>query len=209
MNPVFEAMSAMQKYIRRSQPKEAFYFALKVAEFNPFMMWKRLEVIVCEDIGPANPTLPAQFQVLRDWYYDGTEGLNKGHAGTIYLAHVIMLMCNSPKSRDATNLLFNVLWKEEFEGFSLPVPDFALDRHTVKGKMRGRGWEHFFQESSKLDPDVGNKEWADETARLVTKYGINGKSTTEQRIMASYQRLRATGKKQATLDDVFHDQQSE
>lgn len=203
MTPIFEAMSAMQKYIRRSQPKEAFYFAMQIAEFNPYMMWKRLEVIVSEDIGPANPTLPSQFQVLRDWYFNGAEGLNKGHAGTLYLAHVILLMCNSPKSRDAVNLLFSVLWKQEFEDLSYPIPDFAYDRHTLKGKMRGRGWEHFFEESCKLDPDVGNKEWADETARLVKTYGVKTPKS-EERVKATYQRLKSHNeKKQATLDEVF------
>lgn len=206
MTPVFEAMSAMQKYIRRSQPKEALYFALKVSEFNPYMMWKRLEVIVSEDIGTANPNLPANFQVLRDWYFNGAEGLKNNKSGSLCLAHTILLMCNSPKSRDAVNLLFNVIWANEFEGMEYSIPDFAYDRHTLKGKMRGRGWDHFFEESAKLDPDIGNKEWADETARLVKTYGI--KSThIEERVKAAYQRLRVNSqKKQTTFDDVFFDQ---
>jgi hypothetical protein len=39
---------------------------------------------------------------------------------------------------------------------SKDVPDIALDRHTLAGKKRGRGWAHFFDESSLLaNTDTG------------------------------------------------------
>jgi hypothetical protein len=36
------------------------------------------------------------------------------------------------------------------------IPDVALDKHTLVGKRRGRGWAHFFDESSLLaDRETG------------------------------------------------------
>lgn len=192
MNPIFEAMSAMQKYIRRSQPKEAFYFAMKLCEFNPVMMWNRLQEIVSEDIGIVNPNLVVTFEILRKWYY---QKMDQKKNGTLYLAHAILLMCQSPKSRDATNLLFNVLYPMEFEGMKYPIPDFAYDRHTAKGKRKGRGWEHFFEEGCKLDPDQSNKEWAIETQRLVEKYDTTTEISSENKVKNAWRRLRPANKK--------------
>ena len=53
----------------------------------------------------------------------------------------------SPKSRIADNLLSVVYNDKE----RLEIPDYALDKHTVRGKKMGRGWEHFFTEGTKLE----------------------------------------------------------
>lgn len=37
-------------------------------------------------------------------------------------------------------------------GLRLEIPDYALCKHTGKGRERGRGWEHWFTEGCKLVP---------------------------------------------------------
>ena len=102
MSKIFEYMSAMQKSIRRNDMESAYFFALKVEEFNPKMLWNRLQIIVSEDIGNANPSLPSTFETLRKWYFDE---LDKGKSGVLYLAHIISLMTVGGKSRDSDNLI--------------------------------------------------------------------------------------------------------
>lgn len=184
MNPYFEAMSAMQKSIRRNLPEQAYYFALKMEEFNPKMLMNRLQEIVIEDIGDANPTLPYVFDVLRKWYF---EKLDKGKHGHLELVQIILIMASGDKSRDSVNLLKTVDFGIEFEGKHFAIPDYAFDRHTLKGKMKGRGWEHFFREACKLDKDISNPEWAKLCERLVSAYNRPQQGTKqEQKAQASY-----------------------
>jgi len=35
----------------------------------------------------------------------------------------------------------------------LPIPDWALDRHTRRGKALGRGWRHFFDVGAQITPN--------------------------------------------------------
>ena len=155
MTPIYEAMSAMQKSIRRNDLEKAYYFALKVEEFNPKMLWNRLQIIVSEDIGPANPNLPMTFEIIKKWYFDD---LNKGSTGQLFLSHMIALMASGPKSRDADNLIYAVKKKMHYEGDYITIPDYAFDEHTLKGKMMGRGTDYFYKESAKLAEDQSNQE---------------------------------------------------
>jgi len=176
MNPVFEAMSAMQKSIRRNQTEQAYFFALKMEEFNPAMLMNRLQEIVVEDIGIGNENLPYIFDTLRKWYF---QKLDKGKHGHLELAQIIIIMSNGKKSRDSVNFLKTVDFGIEFEGLDYPIPDYAFDRHTLKGKKMGRSWEHFFKEACKLDQDISNPDWAQACERLVSKYQ-HGKVRTKQ-----------------------------
>jgi len=208
MNPIFEFMSAMQKAIRRNKSEEAYYFALKMEEFNPKMLMNRLQEIVIEDIGNANPNLPYVFDVLRKWYF---QKLDKGKHGHLELVQIILLMASGNKSRDSVNLLKTVDFGIEFEGKEFPIPDYAFDRHTLKGKKMGRGWEHFFKEACKLDKDISNPEWAKQCERLISKYQRPPSSRMsltkqQQRAIASYLNSTSTGDKkdaQQGLEDYF------
>jgi len=134
MNDMFEYMSAMQKEIRRNNPKHAFYFAWKLEEINPVFMMNRLQEIVSEDIGAAQPNLPMVFQILKKQYFDK---MNKGKDGDLELAHLIMLLASGPKSRDTVALIDVVGLGIEHGELNLPIPDYALDKHTRRGKANG------------------------------------------------------------------------
>jgi len=64
----YELLSALQKSIRRGMEYEAVHFAVELEEFNPTMLWNRLRVIACEDVGPANPMMPLLVDVLQKNY---------------------------------------------------------------------------------------------------------------------------------------------
>jgi hypothetical protein len=56
--------------------------------------------------------------------------------------------------------------EKEKEGKRLEIPDFALDMHTAKGKAKGRGYEHFFNEGSKLENESGSNPWKERHKQL-------------------------------------------
>jgi len=210
MNPIFEAMSAMQKCIRRGMEEEAYFFALKLEEFNPTMLWNRLQIIVSEDIGTGNPTLPITFNILREWYF---KNLQKGKAGDLELTHIILLMCRSKKNRDAPHLMIVAELKLKHENYEIAIPDFAFDRHTVQGKKMGRGWDHFFKESQKLEnheKSDNSDKWEAECKRLLETYKPTGDfvsaSARTQKVLQSYQKVKDHAKnKQESLIDYFGD----
>lgn len=207
MTQIFEAMSAMQKAIRRNEMETAYYFALKIEEFNPLMLWNRLQVIVSEDIGNANPSLPSTFDTLRNWYY---KEMDAGKSGVLQLAHIISLMATGPKSRDSDNLASYVYNRVYYEGDYMPVPDYAFDKHTLKGKMMGRGREHFWTEAVKLDQDVSNKELFGKCVELVQKYPKEPELfPQQQKARMAWARLRKNAIKNVPVQTVLDNDMSE
>ena len=44
-------------------------------------------------------------------------------------------------------------------GKLLPViPEYALDMHTAEGQKQGRGRRHFFEEASRISPEVPDRD---------------------------------------------------
>ena len=115
-------------------------------------LWRRLAVICNEDIGIANPEILVQVQVLRAQYFEFRE---QGKDGTcrLILANAILLMCRSPKARIADHFqrVVTQQWIEDQQaGARRPIPDYALDKHTLRGKQQGRGFAHWVDEGCKL-----------------------------------------------------------
>jgi hypothetical protein len=38
------------------------------------------------------------------------------------------------------------------------IPDYALDMHTAEGQKKGRGRRHFFEEASRTNPEVPDRD---------------------------------------------------
>ena len=139
-----EVISALQKEIRRCKEYEAVYWAIELESFNPKALWNRLRVIASEDIGLADPHASLIVNVLEK-QYDAAVADNND-SSRLFLVHAVLYLARSPKSRIVDNLLAVVYNDEE----RLEIPDYALDKHTYRGKKMGRGLEHFFAEGAKL-----------------------------------------------------------
>jgi len=145
----FESASAMQKAIRRSDEQVALFFSteLYLSGYRKYV-WKRLLIIASEDIGLADPNLVTKIVSLKqscDWI---SEIATKGFDDIIPLVHAVLLMCRCEKSRLVDNAK---IWAMK-EKHNMEVPDYALDKHTKRGKIKGRGLDHFFEEGAKLYP---------------------------------------------------------
>ncbi|MBI5035590.1 MAG: hypothetical protein HZB51_34290 [Chloroflexi bacterium] len=146
-----EVISALQKEIRRGKEKEAMFWAMELIPQFEVYLWKRLIVIVNEDIGIANPTVLLLVPLNRDLFFEMRSvdnGAGNGSARLI-LANTILAMCRSEKSRISDHFQC-VVNQERRHGKLIEIPDYALDKHTRRGKALKRGAEHFVTEGTKL-----------------------------------------------------------
>jgi len=143
----------MQKSIRRGMEYEAVHFAVELEEFNPTMLWNRLKIIACEDIGPANPIMPILIDLLQHQYL--AEKSKLAESGyKLFMVNAVVCLCRSQKSRITDDLLSVVYSERELEHKFLPIPNFALDKHTARGKAMGKNIDDFFIEGNKLENEA-------------------------------------------------------
>ncbi|MDR2700513.1 MAG: hypothetical protein LBC12_06920 [Nitrososphaerota archaeon] len=161
----YELLSALQKCIRRGMEYEATHFAAEIEEFNPTMLWNRLKIIASEDIGPANPIMPLLIDQMQKHYQtEKTKLVESTHK--IYLTNAIVCLCRSQKSR-ITDDLQTVVYTER-ENDKLPtIPDFALDKHTARGKAMGKGIDDFFNEGNKVVNEAFPNPYTEKTKELL------------------------------------------
>ena len=146
----YEAVSALQKCIRRSDEEGAGYWFTWLAD-NGFVhiALGRLLVIAHEDIGLADPMavmfVQAAVERSRDWIKA------KNDSWRLSTANAVLMLCRAKKSREADHFQAAMRSRVELDP-DREVPDFALDKHTMRGRRMGRGLEHFRREGSVLEP---------------------------------------------------------
>ena len=166
-----DVASALQKEIRRANERAAVYWAFELIPRFEAYLWKRLKVVANEDVGIAAPTIFAAIQALAEQYFEMRS--KKDGSCTLCVTNAVLLMCRSPKTRVADHLtiITEQTKAREADGSQapIPIPDYALDMHTRRGKSMGRGLDHFRTEGAKL---IGRDEsvkdpYADEAYRLL------------------------------------------
>ena len=124
--------------------------------------WRRLFVIVTEDIGMANPQLAPIVHSL----YAMSEVLFKAAKGRAEpgqkekvrwneenLLEAVWLMAESPKNRELVDMNAAIT-QHMSQGERLEVDDDYLDMHTARGRAMGRSLDHFNEVADRLDPEV-------------------------------------------------------
>lgn len=156
----FEVSSAFQKSIRRGEEEQALYWGIELymSNFDEYA-WKRMQIIVSEDIGLAVPFLPATIKALYDMYQYQLKKGGDHREERLFFIHAILLLVRSKKSRLVDYTLITYFRNHAVKDF--PIPDYAFDMHNYKGKQMGRGVDHFFKDGAHLEnyADVsGEKE---------------------------------------------------
>lgn len=150
--PLDEVISALQKDIRRGNEEQALYWCLELVPRFEMYLWRRLLVISNEDIGVANPDVLTQIAALRVQFFEFRE---EGKDGTcrLILANAMLLMCRSPKVRTADHLqrVVTQQWMDEATDGRRSIPDYALDKHTQRGKSMGRGFDDWLDVGCRLE----------------------------------------------------------
>jgi len=167
-----ELLSALQKDIRRGNEYEAVFWAVELESFNPTALWNRLRVIASEDIGIANPLAPLVIDVLEKEYDDAKDPEKpEKDAYRSFLTNAVLFLARSRKSRIVDDLLNVVYGEIQHEDKKLPIPDYALDMHTHRGRKLGRSYEHFFSEGCKLKNEPFENPYTEKAKAVLIKYG--------------------------------------
>jgi len=148
-----EVVSALQKDIRRGNTEQACYWAYELLSTNKYTQdkfWERMFVISAEDVGLANVNAVVIINALYQGYK--IVDRNRGDAKMLgMLATWFLSKQKKDRTIDDLYLCFknNLLPKPK-------IPEYAIDKHTEKGKELGRGFEHFFKVGAKLNNESEN-----------------------------------------------------
>jgi replication-associated recombination protein RarA len=151
-------ISALQKEIRRGQTENAALLAYEMFSTSPALedyLWYRLMVISVEDVGFGEPQAPilinALYQMLQS--FDRQAGERK-----LFAIHAVRYLSQCQKDRSSDEM---AIWisRAMANGTAVPqIPDYALDMHTAAGQEMGRDRRHFFEEASRLDPELPDRD---------------------------------------------------
>lgn len=156
-----EVASALQKCIRRGREYDAVFFAYIIhkSNFGAYCL-RRLSVIASEDIGCANPQVVLVLNALKDSWIE----LHKNNKEPtldkfLLIAHAVLFMCRSQKSRETDNLV-NLVDENYRANKRLSIPEFAIDPHTDEGR---KVWGRFGDLSDGLEATrirLWKREWS-------------------------------------------------
>jgi replication-associated recombination protein RarA len=164
-----EVVSALQKCIRRGLVDDALYWAvdMSLTGYDEYC-WKRLRIMASEDVGPAEPHLPATIAALYATYTELKKKKDDRHAPQrLQLVHAVILLAQARKSRVVDHALIHHFGNHA--QLEREIPDCALDKHTIRGKAMGRGAEHFFAEGIKLANEAGEDHYKELARATLTR----------------------------------------
>jgi replication-associated recombination protein RarA len=76
----------------------------------------------------------------------------------LYAIHAVRYLCQCKKDRSSDEMI-NWIIQSVANGDVLPViPEYTLDMHTAEGQKKGRGRRYFFEEASKIEPELPNRD---------------------------------------------------
>ena len=175
-----EVVSSLQKSIRRGMEEEALFWALELADsgYGQYL-WRRLGVIVSEDIGLAEPLSPVIINSLAENCKRCTKSWKEPEM--LPMARAVLYMCRCYKNREVDDYLEYVRLKIK-NGLRLEVPEWALDVHTDRGKKIIKDNKidpirQFYLEGSILDREKRLKEGNIYKDKLYKELGIKVEKT--------------------------------
>ncbi len=145
-----EVASALQKCVRRGEEESALFWAteLDMSGYGEYC-WKRLKIMASEDVGLAEPGLAGEIRALYGNWLDQRKKKDERHGPErLFLVHAVIILARAKKSRLVDHALIAYY---EAARPKLEIPDAALDKHTRRGRMKGRGHEHFWTEGAKVN----------------------------------------------------------
>lgn len=143
-----ELISAFQKSIRRGDVRLAILIGRELYESSADLeevMWSRMAVISCEDVGDGSYFEP----VLIESLYGMHERLDRSAGDRwLFATHAIRFLAERTKDRTSdewANLALHLINASEkpFE-----IPEYALDVHTRRGQLAGRTVDDFWEDGS-------------------------------------------------------------
>lgn len=137
-----EVISALQKDIRRGNLVQAMHWAYELLSTKDKKLrdkfWERMFVICAEDVSDKSAV------TVINAFYEGYRFMNKPDKGDSVLLGMACVehLAKAGKSRFVDDLYHcfkdNLIKKPS-------IPSYAIDKHTIAGKLLVRGDEHFYR----------------------------------------------------------------
>jgi len=157
--PLDEVSSALQKSIRRGMELDALYWAMELSNGYSKYLWYRLRVIALEEMAPDILQL---VDVCYRWFQELVADKRRTGDTHFCVSHVVYALCRAQKSRQIHNYQALMAGLRQ-EGLRLEIPEFALDKHTKRGRQMGKTMEDFWGEGDRLENKIPEGEpYADE-----------------------------------------------
>ena len=151
-------ISALQKEIRRGNTENAALLAYEMILTSPALedyLWHRLKVISVEDIGFGELLAPMLIQSL----FEMTSACERAVGERkLYAIHAVRYLCQCKKDRSTDEMINWINHASRVSGVLPTIPDYALDMHTAEGQKMGRGRRHTFEEASRTNPEVSDRD---------------------------------------------------
>jgi len=152
-----EVISALQKEIRRNNMENAALLAYEMfttSEALEEVLWSRLQVISVEDIGSGDLQAPVLINSLYEMHARQTNPVTRG----LFAIHAVRYLAGRVKDRSSDEM-YAWIRHEDLAGRAHPViPDYALDMHTRRGEELGRDRRFFYEESSRVFPELADRD---------------------------------------------------
>lgn len=153
-----EVISSLQKEIRRGELENAVKLAYEMIGTSPELeakLWERLKVISVEDIGWGDLNAPLLIDTLDRFHLE----LERGRADrTLFALHAVRYLCTRFKDRSSDEMTVWVTRGAAGGQMAPEIPDYALDQHTQRGRVMGRGSRHFYEEASRVSPELPDRD---------------------------------------------------
>jgi replication-associated recombination protein RarA len=160
--PADELISTLQKSIRRGDTQLALLVGREMFESSADleeMMWARLNVVSCEDVGDGSYAEPV---VVNSLYLMHLRLDRSFGDRWLFATHAIRFLSERTKDRtsdELANLTMHLINASEkpFE-----IPEYALDVHTRRGQLAGRSVDDFWGDGggSELVNEVAGRDSA-------------------------------------------------
>ena len=153
-------ISALQKEIRRGNTENAALLAYEMIITSAAMedyLWYRLKVISVEDIGFGAVIAPVVIQSL----FEMTSACDRAVGERrLFAVHAVRYLCGCDKDRSSDEMVNWIIHATENGTAKPAMPERPLDMHTAEGQKKGRGRRYFFEEASKIIPEMAGRDKA-------------------------------------------------
>lgn len=149
----YDMMGCLQKSIRGSDIDASLYYLARMLNNGDILaVVRRLQVIASEDIGMANPTVPATVRACCESALD----LGMPEA-SIPLHHAVALMALSPKS-NAVHIAYGKANEDVMNGLGVNLP-LHLQAPLFKGYLYPHNYPHNWVAQQYLPEEIKNRHY--------------------------------------------------
>ena len=180
--PLPVATSALVKALRRGREVEALYWSRQIERRYWRYGFRKLCTFACEDVGLADPLAVVVVNSIAQAYARHRDESSKPVPDGPLLAFAVLYLARAPKSREADDFDQAVWHLQDDEGWSAPIPDYALDLHTPEGKERRHRLRHWLDEGSLVVDRQGPLDWLAWIRRWAARKGHLDREAVERQI---------------------------